>query len=416
MSVNNWVILIGVLIVGMIFILASQGVIFGWMSMTEEDIQKGEAEQLVSLVQRAHSDSSKNFYYCYESSPVNITIEDGILIFERSRFEFSYIVPKRTAEINLTDITNICILKEGDVVKVDENVTMRFCTVESLCKGAPESVKDSLGKDCCPSEIPVCTKSHCCPTDKPKWCNKPKDGSEPRCMNETEYKDNCEEEICPSSISQCFNHWHWSSYDGTFYMNINGYVCDYYEVCHPDVVPIAKEIIECCNNRCSGNCHSMCNQALSDSGLSSTETDETKKKCYGFYTIYGLDDAARWMQGYQIHVEEPATVMLAGQTWMCTGYSIVLTTLLRSVGYGKDEVYSLCGPGHAYNLVKFPGESQYRFADTVGNSLYISGITGSDWYRNQYGACRTSYECGCQNDEGMVNCPSPSNIILGASC
>jgi hypothetical protein len=116
--------------------------------------------------------------------------------------------------------------------------------------------------------------------------------------------------------------------------------------------------------------------------------------------------------------------MLNQGTWMCTGYSIALTTLLRSVGYNKNEVYTVAmlhsaTQGHAFNLVKFPGEANYRFVDTVGNTLYISGISSSDWYRLTFGACRTkslSAGVGCQNDEGVFNCPPSSNIYLGASC
>lgn len=288
---------------------------------------------------------------------------------------------------------------------------------------------DSQGTVCCPffdnndgSSGSNCSLSHCCPTYKPKWCEKPKTGS-PRCVDQNEFNVEVCEEICPPTISQCINHWHWDNYDGMFSMNVNGHVCDYYEVCHPNIRSIIDEIVNCCKNNCAGSCHSMCSRAVSESGLSSTDTPETRKKCYGLYTIYGLDGAAKWMKGYQIHIEEPASIMLTSQTWMCTGYSIALTTLLRSVGYEKDEAYSVGmddGPkcGHAFNLVKLPGETNYRFVDTVGNGLYISGITGSDWYRNQCGACRTESlnSMGCQNDEGVFNCPSSSNVYLGTSC
>jgi len=244
-------------------------------------------------------------------------------------------------------------------------------------------------------------------------------------MNEVEYESECVEETCSPTTSQCFNNWHWKNYDGTFTLNVkNGYVCDYYEVCHPAIRWIVDEIVNCCNHKCVGNCHSMCNRALSESGLSSINTPETRKKCYGLYTIYGLDGAAKWMKGYAQNIERPASIMLNQGTWMCTGYSIALTTLLRSVGYSKNEVYTVAmlhspTEGHAFNIVKFPGETNYRFVDTVGNTLYISGISTSDWYRVKFGACRTkslTSEFGCQNDEGVFNCPSSQNIYLGASC
>jgi hypothetical protein len=319
------------------------------------------------------------------------------------------------------------------------------CPQDKKCPGAPmnggngdNAWTDINSVTCCSfSDVgdvsgPICSSSHCCPTTKPKWCNNPQTGN-PRCVDNNEFVSEKCEEICPSSITQCFNKWHWNGYGAMFQMNVYGHVCDYYEVCQvPVVQPIAKEIIECCDNKCAGSCHSMCNQALSDSGLSSTDNDNTRKKCYGLYTIYGMDGAARWLKGYLLRgypngpdpPEAPASVMLSGDTWMCTGYSIVLTTLLRSVGYQSDEAYSVGmsdgpGCGHAFNLVKFPGESNYRFVDTVGNGLYISGITSSDWYRQQCGACRTESLTagdGCQNDEGVFNCPSSSNVYLGATC
>jgi len=314
------------------------------------------------------------------------------------------------------------------------------CPERSACNGATDEGvwKDVNNTACCPGNNPVCSSKHCCPENKPRWCNKPKTGS-PRCVDDDEFRNEKCEEICPSGISQCINHWHWDHYDGTFHMNKDFYSCDMFEVCQEPVVkPIAEEIINCCKNKCAGSCHSMCNRAVSDSGLSSTETDDTRKKCYGLYAIYGLDGAAKWIQGYMDEClssftescfEKPASIMFtdSDRREICTGYSVALTTLLRSVGYEKNEVYSTCGPGHAYNLVKFPGEAKYRFVDTVDNSLYISGISSSDWYRNYYGACRTDHTSGpdipcgsgtnyCMNDEGNFICPSSSDIYLGASC
>jgi hypothetical protein len=300
------------------------------------------------------------------------------------------------------------------------------CPESNKCPGAPmnggngDNVwTDINGITCCPfSDVgdisgPVCSSSHCCPTSKSLWCDKPKTGN-PRCMDQTEFINEKCEEICPSTITQCFNRWHWNNYGSSFQINIQGYSCDYWEVCQSPVVqPIAKEIIECCNNKCGGNCHSLCNKALSDSGLSSTDTPETRKKCYGLYAIYGQGAAARWMQGYLIHTENPASIMLSGSTWMCTGYSIVTTTLLRSVGYGKDEVYSICGPQHAYNIVKFPGDTKFTIVDTVGNcpGNYRPGGTppacvGGYPYCS-YGGCTPCL----MNDEGGGSCPPRSEVF-----
>jgi hypothetical protein len=191
MSTSNWIILMGMIIVGVMFILASQNVMFGWMSMTEEDAQKAEAEELVSLIQRISSEASQKFYYCKSLRPVNITIKESIFTFERGKFKFSYTVPKSTSEAELIDATRICMFKENDKIKISENVSLNFCPRESLCPGAPEAFKDSLENDCCPFDVPVCTSKHCCPEDEPRWCAKPKDGGEPKCMSKEDYNKEC---------------------------------------------------------------------------------------------------------------------------------------------------------------------------------------------------------------------------------
>ncbi|MCK4428863.1 MAG: hypothetical protein KAU95_00700, partial [Candidatus Aenigmarchaeota archaeon] len=232
---------------------------------------------------------------------------------------------------------------------------------------------------------------------------------------------NCTDGICPKTISTCFNHWHWEHYGTRIHINdrqssspsspatYDPYnmpsvtTCDMYEVCHPtEVKDIAKEIVSCCNDKCSGDCHTLCNRAVHNSGLDTTDTKETRKKCYGLYIIYGMGPAAAWTKGYKHHLEQPASIMLSQSTWMCTGYAIMLATLLRSVGYEKNEAYGTCGPGHMFNIVKFPGESRYRIVDTTGNKLYIAGLEGSAGYPySTYGSgCN-----GCTNDEGAFSCP-----------
>lgn len=216
---------------------------------------------------------------------------------------------------------------------------------------------------------------------------------------------NCTEGICPETISSCFNHWHWDHYGAKQIININIYACDYFEVCHDPVVqPIAKEIISCCNNKCEGNCHTLCSRALEDSGLAASDTETTRKKCYGLYAILGMGPAAKWTRGYQLHLEEPASIMFSSGTWMCTGYAIMLTTLLRSVGYEKNEAYGACSYNHMFNIVKFPGDTKHRIVDTVGNILCVKGMyTGGNYpYCGNFGS-----ECGgCINDEGTFSCPS----------
>lgn len=62
------------------------------------------------------------------------------------------------------------------------------CPSDRICAGAPESEKDSLGKDCCPTDAPICTSGHCCPADEPRWCENTVSGSS-RCMSNQDFND-----------------------------------------------------------------------------------------------------------------------------------------------------------------------------------------------------------------------------------
>jgi hypothetical protein len=77
------------------------------------------------------------------------------------------------------------------------------CPTANICPGAPtgggngdDAWIDVEGNICCPLENigdisgPVCSNKHCCPTHKPKWCDKPVSGN-PRCMSEDEFKNEC---------------------------------------------------------------------------------------------------------------------------------------------------------------------------------------------------------------------------------
>jgi len=107
-------------------------------------------------------------------------------------------------------------------------------------------------------------------------------------------------------------------------------------------------------------------------------------------------------------------------TGTCVDYSFAVTTILRKLGYSKDEVFSVNGEGHGYNLVKFPGESKWHYVDTVGNNGgKVYGGSGYPQIYNSTGHLVTWYDyCknmdgGCSNDyysESVRICP-PNNQI-----
>ena len=71
------------------------------------------------------------------------------------------------------------------------------------------------------------------------------------------------------------------------------------------------------------------------------------------------------------------------RTGVCIDYAAALTTALRKAGYNRTEALTtsskgydlpLLGdhPGHAYNLVKLPGDDSYQIVDTTGNGEGIN--------------------------------------------
>jgi hypothetical protein len=81
------------------------------------------------------------------------------------------------------------------------------------------------------------------------------------------------------------------------------------------------------------------------------------------------------------------------QTGVCIDYAAALTTLLRKAGYARDEVLTTASsgynlpllgshPGHAYNIVKLPGEDKYYFVETTGNAegINLQGLPGYFWF------------------------------------
>jgi subtilase family serine protease len=107
-------------------------------------------------------------------------------------------------------------------------------------------------------------------------------------------------------------------------------------------------------------------------------------------------------------------------TGTCVDYSFAVTTLLRKIGFSKDDVFSVNGDGHGYNLVRFPGDMFFHYVDTVGNrgGEVMGGSGYPDIYNDTghfvgwYDYCRNMDE-GCSNDyysESIPNCPPNSRI------
>ena len=126
------------------------------------------------------------------------------------------------------------------------------------------------------------------------------------------------------------------------------------------------------------------------------------------------------------------------QTGVCIDYAAALTTLLRKAGYARDEAFTTASsgydlpilgnhPGHAYNIVKLPGEKRYYFVDTTANAegINLQGLPGYFWFTGCFAGmpvrikvhqwsveyCNKTLDWG-YSDAGAFNTP-PRTSMMG---
>ena len=250
--------------------------------------------------------------------------------------------------------------------------------------------------------------------------------------------------------------------------------CQQMEVCHPDLDWIVEQAIDACNS--SGNDRKKCR------GLYIINSFGPQARYMQGYALFkaccsgypectricspGLAGTCSFKEGFNENVanlscrpEEwgvsawrsdtnmsensavmgmfptHATVNIL-QTGVCIDYAAALTTMLRKAGYSSSEAFStsstgydlpLVGehPGHAYNLVLFPGDTKYHIVDTTGNGdgINLGGVPGyfrftgcflgkpaeirvMDWW---VGYC-SMISPQSYNDAGEVKTPKKENI------
>jgi hypothetical protein len=113
------------------------------------------------------------------------------------------------------------------------------CPTANICPGAPigggngdNAWIDVEGNTCCPLENigdisgPVCSNKHCCPTHKPKWCDRPVSG-EPRCMSEDEFKNECKKRFPIFYIPLNYNPGEFGSFKARAEMHYNTFVTNH---------------------------------------------------------------------------------------------------------------------------------------------------------------------------------------------
>lgn len=256
-------------------------------------------------------------------------------------------------------------------------------------------------------------------------------------------------------------------------INEENYACDLFEVTDYRLVELAQQVATCYETNCQDSkCHGHCRQAMSESGAGDIRDAASFKEFAGLYIIYGFGPEGTYMNGYFkpelncnlpvassilnpncepkspgefygnvyqltckgsvgqprgwktdynmsenscVLSELPAHVdILSLHTGTCADYSVSATTLLRMVGYSKYDVYSVRAPVHEYNLVRFPGDSNWTVVDTVANA---GRPINASWtwkgplsiIDGNYSHC-SYYSDSCSNDAGTFKCPAKNEV------
>jgi hypothetical protein len=258
----------------------------------------------------------------------------------------------------------------------------------------------------------------------------------------------------------------WPSKEGKS-ISINSEInsCSLFEVCDDSADYVVRDSIFCCKDRemkdenkqaaCdyavkySGNSQKKCQaiyviQSLGVNAIYMNDYFEAEMCCYGeeslcssqqylykakpvpvtrfptndfrCYNTKNSRDKGYWISDLKIDrnnialsdVPAHVSINILG-TGTCVDYSAALTTLLRKIGYRKDEVYTIETPTHAYNLVRFPYDRKYTVVDTTGNNnpAVIFGKTPSQGQRG-FDYCSNIKKC--YNDKGSSLCPTPEWI------
>jgi hypothetical protein len=343
-------------------------------------------------------------------------------------------------------------ISSGPIVGIVEPVDSVGWLLQGVYQWARKLVQPDYcesGADCssgiCKTEMRTCcTDEHCC-LDGTSW---------------SQALGMCAYRVGIPNDTPCTAGWP-NGQGGEIAINEPNNACDLFEVTDPGLLAIANQTRTCYQNDCKGDCHASCQQAFDEAGANKKKNASTFKEFSGRYIIYGFGPARRYMQGYfnaEINCTRKGTGVCepleefgsnaqqlvcrgpVGQpdgwasdtemannsclfsdlpahasvsilhTGTCVDYSVAVTTMLRMVGYSKDEVYSAHAPLHEYNLVKFPDDQRWRIVDTVGNDpTPIDELTWKWGDNSQYGHCDYDGD-GCSNDAGTTTCPARSEV------
>jgi hypothetical protein len=224
--------------------------------------------------------------------------------------------------------------------------------------------------------------------------------------------------------------------------------CMEHEVCHAGLDYIVADAVNCCDGT------PIQGEACA---FAAANSEGSKKRCRGLYIIKALGTEARYMRGYALfkaccsgypECTRACLADLAGTCAFREGFNGNVSNLsCRPEDWGlegwrsdtnmSDEAITTASsgynlpllgdhPGHAYNIVKLPGEDRYYFVDTTGNAegINLQGLPDYFWFTGCFAGmpvrikvhqwsveyCNKTLDWG-YSDAGVSNVPSRTGMM-----
>lgn len=176
MPISEFMIIAAIVIVGLIFLVVAQKFIFSSSEQTKEYQYREEGQSLVSLLDRLSTETANYASYKQYINFCNITVDNGVLTYERNGIKNSFQVSKEVNDVYLKDISSICVSKNENGITIASDCT---CNYDGLCTPAEckEPCEDCRGP-----------RSQCIGDD---FCNK---NILENCQNSIDCK--CESGVC----------------------------------------------------------------------------------------------------------------------------------------------------------------------------------------------------------------------------
>ncbi len=147
MGLNEYIIVVGIIIVGVIFFLAIQTYV---MSSTKETFEygiQGTADRICCVLERLSAESSYT-RYCLNISLSDLKVEQGYLTFKQREESYILPVPKEVKNTDLKEIATVCFVHSpsGEISIYGETLA---CDMDTICTidECKEDCQDCYGPD-----------------------------------------------------------------------------------------------------------------------------------------------------------------------------------------------------------------------------------------------------------------------------